>query len=46
MLGALATFCLLSVVVDITLPAQMLAALTVALGVTAFLAIFLLFDRD
>jgi len=46
LLGALATFCLLSVIVDITLPAQMLAALTVALGVTAFLAIFLFFDRD
>ena len=41
LLGALAIFCLLSVIVAITLPAQMLAALTVALGVTAFLAIFL-----
>lgn len=44
--GALASFCLLSTVVTISVPGQMVAALTIALAVTAFLALFLLFDRD
>jgi hypothetical protein len=44
-LGALATFCLSSTVLAFDLSAQMLAALTVALGISAFLALFLLFDR-
>lgn len=44
-LAALAGFCLSSTVVAFDLSAQMLAALTVTLGVSAFLALFLLFDR-
>ena len=43
-LAALAGFCLSSTVVAFDLSAQMLAALTVTLGVSAFLALFLLFD--
>ncbi len=46
LLGALAAFCVASMVVTITLSGQMLAALTVALGAIVFLALFLLFDRD
>ncbi|MEO7067040.1 MAG: hypothetical protein ABI114_09055 [Rhodanobacter sp.] len=46
MLGALITFCLLSTVVVVSLSALMVAALTVALGVSVFLGAFLLFDRD
>ena len=45
-LGALALFCLINTVMTINIPGQMVAALAVALGVTAFLAIFLLLDRD
>ena len=45
-LGALAAFCLVRMVVSITLSGQILAALTVALGAIVFLALFLLFDRD
>lgn len=45
-IGALAAFCLLSTVVSIGAPGQMVAALTIALAVTTFLALFLLFDRD
>lgn len=45
-LGALLSFCLLSTVVALGLSAQMVAALTVALGVSVFLGTFLLFDRD
>lgn len=45
-LGALALFCLISRVMAINLPGQMVAALAIALGATAFLAIFLLRDRD
>lgn len=45
-MGALASFCLLSTVVTNSLPGQMVAALAVALGATAFLVAFLLFDRD
>ncbi|WP_426702836.1 hypothetical protein ACPPVV_07545 [Rhodanobacter sp. Col0626] len=45
-LGALASFCLMSTVMTIALPGQMVAALTVALGATAFLAVFLLHDRE
>jgi hypothetical protein len=45
-LGALALFCLLSIAMTINIPGQMVAALAVALGATAFLAIFLLQDRD
>lgn len=45
-LGALVSFCLLSTVMTIDLPGQMVAALTVALGTSVFLAAFLLYDRD
>jgi hypothetical protein len=45
-LGALAMFCLLSTVMTIVLSGQMMAALTVALGVSVFLAVFLLYDRE
>lgn len=45
MLGALAAFCLSSTVLAIGLPGQMLAALTLALGASVFLALLLLFDR-
>jgi Mn2+/Fe2+ NRAMP family transporter len=44
-LAALAGFCLSSTVLAFDLSAQMLAALTVTLGASAFLALFLLFDR-
>ena len=44
-LAALAGFCLASTVLAFDLSAQMLAALTVTLGVSAFLVLFLLFDR-
>jgi hypothetical protein len=44
-LAALAGFCLASTVLAFDLSAQMLAALTVMLGVSAFLVLFLLFDR-
>lgn len=44
-LGTLAAFCLLSMIVTISVSGQMVAALTVALAATAFLAIFLLLDR-
>lgn len=46
MLGALATFCVLSTVIAIDLPGQMLAALAIALGITTFLGAFLVHDRD
>jgi len=46
MLGVLSAYCLASAVLVFALSAQMLAALTVALGASAFLALFLLFDRD
>lgn len=46
MLALLSAYCLASTVLVFALSAQMLAALTVALGVSAFLALFLLFDRD
>lgn len=45
-LGALASFCLLSAVVTISAPGQLVAALAVALGATVFLMAFLLLDRD
>lgn len=45
-LGALVSFCLLSTVLTIDLPGQMVAALTVALGTSVFLAVFLLYDRE
>jgi O-antigen ligase len=44
-LGALASFCLLSTVVSISVSGQLVAALTVALAVIAFLMVFLLLDR-
>ena len=44
-LAALASFCVASTIVIIALPGQMVAALTVALGATTFLATFLLRDR-
>ncbi len=44
-LTALASFCLLSTIVTIQLSSQMVAALTVALGATVFLGVFLLHDR-
>lgn len=46
MLTVLCVYCLASAVLVLAMSAQMLAALTVALGVSAFLALFLLFDRD
>lgn len=46
MLGALAAFCVLSTIITIDLPSQMLAALAIALGITAFLGAFLVHDRD
>lgn len=46
MLGALISFCLLSAIVTIVVSTQMVAALTVAVGVSVFLGAFLLFDRD
>lgn len=42
---ALGSFCVLSMIVTIQLPGQMVAALTVALAATVFLAVFLLCDR-
>ncbi|HEY8587847.1 MAG TPA: hypothetical protein VIL60_14135 [Rhodanobacter sp.] len=44
-LGTLATFCLVSTAVAISASGQMVAALSIALAVSAFLASFLLFDR-
>lgn len=44
-LTILSAFCIISAVTSIEIPAPMLAALVVALGVTLFLAFFLLFDR-
>lgn len=44
-LGALASFCFLSVLVTISVPGQLVAALAIALAATAFLAVFLLLDR-
>ncbi len=44
-LGTLATFCVLSTVLTFGMSTQMLAALTVALGASIFLALFLLKDR-
>lgn len=45
MLGALAAFCLSSTVLEFAMPGLMLAALTIALGASVFLALFLLFDQ-
>ncbi len=45
-LAALAAFCVLSSVLAFDLSSQMLAALAVALGASAFLVLFLLFDRS
>lgn len=45
-LSALAGFCLVSTVMVIALSAQMMAALTIALGASVFLVVFLLCDRD
>lgn len=44
-LGTLATFCVLSTVLTFGMSTQMLAALTVALGASVFLILFLLKDR-
>lgn len=44
-LGALAAFCLLSTVMTVDLPAAMVCALTIVLGASVFLALFLLLDR-
>ncbi|MEO7072821.1 MAG: hypothetical protein ABI300_07675 [Rhodanobacter sp.] len=44
-MAALAGFCVLSAVLVLQVSAQMLAALAVALGVSAFLGFFLAFDR-
>lgn len=44
-LGALASFCLLSVLVTLSVSGQLVAALAIMLAVTAFLAVFLLLDR-
>ncbi|EIL99927.1 hypothetical protein [Rhodanobacter thiooxydans] len=44
-IGALAAFCLSSIFVTISISGQMMAALTIALAATVFLAIFLLLDR-
>lgn len=44
-LAALAGFCLLSSIMDINVTGQLVAALGIALAVTAFLVAFLLFDR-
>lgn len=44
-LAFLATFCLLNTVIAFELSAAMLSALTIALGVSVFLGLFLFFDR-
>lgn len=44
-LAALSAFCIASAITSIEISPPMLAALIVALGVTAFLGFFLLFDR-
>lgn len=45
-LGVLAVFCLSSTAMTIGLSGQMMAALTIALGASVFLAVFLLYDRE
>lgn len=44
-LAILSTFCIISALTTVDISASMLAALTVALGVSVFLCLFLLFDR-